>query len=224
MRASRSVTHAWIHGTSVHGSARGTWRIVDVVAALTGPSGVHHGGPFILGIDGRSSSGKTSLANRVHAAIVPSSVVHTDDIAWRHSRFGWDDLIIEAVLGPLREGKAAHYRPPAWEHGHRPGAIDISAGDPLVIVEGVGVGRRELSQYIGALLWVESDPSEVEEREARRVADGELDKAAQDAWMQEEVPFLNAQRPWERATLIGSGTAHIAHDPDTEIVVADRSA
>jgi hypothetical protein len=199
-------------------------RIVDVVDTLTGPSNARHGAPFILGIDGRSSSGKTSLATRFHKVIVPSSVVHADDIAWRHSRFGWGDLIVEGVLRPLREGRAVRYRPPAWEHHDRPGAIEVSAGQRLVVVEGVGVGRRELSQYLDALLWVESDPSEVERREARRVTVGELDKGAQEEWMREEVPFLAAQRPWERAALVVSGTPNAAHDTHTEIVVADRRA
>jgi hypothetical protein len=38
-------------------------------------------------VDGRSSSGKTTLAARVQAAVAGSAVVHTDDIAWWHSRF-----------------------------------------------------------------------------------------------------------------------------------------
>ena len=56
---------------------------------------------------------------RGSAQIVPgSAVVHTDDIAWRHSRFGWADLLIEGILEPVHRGLAVSYRPPRWaEHG-----------------------------------------------------------------------------------------------------------
>jgi hypothetical protein len=43
----------------------------------------------VLAVDGRSSSGKTTLAARIQAAVTGSAVVHTDDLAWWHSRFGW---------------------------------------------------------------------------------------------------------------------------------------
>src|SRR5262245_30375777 len=43
----------------------------------------------IVAIDGRSNSAKTSLAARLAQAVPRSVVIHTDDIAWEHSRFGW---------------------------------------------------------------------------------------------------------------------------------------
>jgi hypothetical protein len=41
------------------------------------------------------------------------------------------------------------------------------------------------------------------------------------AWMTEEVPFQAGQRTWERSSLIVTGTPGLAHDPSTELVVAD---
>jgi len=38
-------------------------------------------------------------------------------------------------------------------------------------------------------------------------------------WEAEEVPFLDDDRPWERALLIVRGTAPVAHDP-TRVVLA----
>ena len=44
------------------------------------------------------SAGKTTLAARLQHAITNSAVVHTDDIARWHSRFGWADMLIDGVL------------------------------------------------------------------------------------------------------------------------------
>ena len=42
-------------------------------------------------------------------------------------------------------------------------------------------------------------------------------------WMIEELPFLAADRPWERATIIVAGTSDITHDPVGEVVIAHGS-
>jgi hypothetical protein len=60
---------------------------------LLSASGRRAGRPRIVAVDGRSGSGKTAFAERLRTAIPGAQVVHTDDIAWWHSRFGWDDLI-----------------------------------------------------------------------------------------------------------------------------------
>jgi hypothetical protein len=76
--------------------------------------------------------------------VVPGAVtVHTDDIAWSLSRFGWADLLATGVLEPLHTGQAANYRPPAWNEHDRQGAIEVPAATALVMIEGVGASRRE---------------------------------------------------------------------------------
>src|SRR3954452_4434327 len=60
-------------------------------------------GPVVVAVDGRSSSGKTTLASRLRDVVAGSTVVHTDDIAWWHSRFGWDDLLVNGILTPPGE-------------------------------------------------------------------------------------------------------------------------
>src|SRR5579862_7683059 len=108
----------------------GPWRrerITDVVDALKALAGPLPDRPFILSVDGRASSGKSSLANRICQVVPSASVVHTDDIAWHHSRFGWTDLLTDGVLVPLRQGKAVSYRPAAWDLRGRAGAIEVPA-------------------------------------------------------------------------------------------------
>ncbi len=160
----------------------------------------------VIAVNGRGGSGKTTLAARLHKAIPGTAVVHTDDIAWWHSRFGWDDLMIDGVLTPLRQDRAVRYQPPAWKTRDRTGFIEVPAGARL-IVEGVGASRRELAHLIDVAIWVQSDYEEAKIRGLRRdmVEDGrdEADAVRNwDEWEAEEVPFLLEDRPWERADYV----------------------
>jgi hypothetical protein len=178
--------------------------------------------PIVLAVDGRSNNGKTTLAARIGEAIAGSVVVHTDDIAWWHSRFGWADLLIDGILVPAHRGQAVSYRPPRWtEHG-RDGAIEVPAGCPLLIIEGDGAGRREVADLIDALIWVQSDEREAERRVLTRIGKPNEAPTMQHhrEWMAEEIPFNAAQRTWERADVIVCGTPEIPHDAGTDIVVA----
>ena len=97
--------------------------------------------PVVLAVDGRSNAGKTTLAARIGRVVPGSVVVHTDDIAWEHSRFGWADLLIEGVLVPAHQDRAVSFRPPRWAQHGREGSIKVPVGCPLLIVEGDGAGR-----------------------------------------------------------------------------------
>jgi hypothetical protein len=123
----------------------------------------------VLAVDGRSSSGKTTLAARLQEAVAGSAVVHTDDIAWWHSRFGWADLLIDGVLVPFHRREPASFRPPGWAGHGRQGSIQVPARCPLLIIEGAGAGRAEVSGLIDALVWVQADQQEAERRSLARV-------------------------------------------------------
>jgi hypothetical protein len=213
----------------------GPWHtepLAVLIQALTQrePGGIVSRRPVIVAVDGRSNSGKTSLAARIAQPVSGSVVIHTDDIAWAHSRFSWDDLLIDGILVPVHRGQAVSYRPPRWvEHG-REGSIDVPAGCPLLIIEGDGAGRREVAHLIDAVIWVQSDEREAERRRLARdqnpdsldIANKPLGGAPLDhaGWMAEEIPFNAAQRTWERAEIIVCGTPQILYDPSTEVVVA----
>jgi hypothetical protein len=172
----------------------------------------------LLAIDGRSSAGKTTLAARICESTDGALVVHTDDLAWRHSVFGWNELLVNGVLLPARRGDHVCYRPPAWDIHGRPGAIEVPAGTRLLIVEGVGAGRRELASHLDGIIWIQSDLDETLARDKQRVAAGEISATAYADWMQQERPFHASQETWTRARMIVCGSAHSDQTGDRVLV------
>ena len=174
-------------------------------------------------VDGRSGAGKTTIATRL-AALLGADVVHTDDVAWEHSRFGWEDLLVDGVLEPWRRGDRVDYRPPAWVTHGREGSVTAGAGVPL-LVEGVGAARASLARLADLVVWVQSDRTLARTRGLARDASYGTRTPAEaeafwDEWMTEEEPYLAADRPWERAHLVVLGTPPDG-TPDNVIAVSE---
>lgn len=200
-------------------------RLVDAVAAAIAPSPT----PAVVAVDGRGASGKSTLARAIAAALPAAVVVHTDDVAWHHSFFGWADLMVSGVLEPALAGRAVAYRPPAWDERARTGAIEIPASTRVVLVEGTGAARRELEQLLSFRIWVQSDFFLAERRGIERdIAQGVNGDASEafafwHEWQAQEIPFFATDRPWERADLVTYGTSLTAVGPD-EVLVARPTA
>jgi hypothetical protein len=197
----------------------GPWRIRRIDDVLRGVV-ARQADPVLLAVDGRSGSGKTTAARRIADRVPGGSVVHTDDIAWYHAMFDWSALIADGVLAPVRRGDAVTFRPPEWDARDRPGAVTVPAGCPLVVVEGVGIGRRGLAPFFDGLVWVQTDRALARERGLARDGGGPAEVAFWDEWEAAERPFLAAERPWERADTIVDGAPTLPHDLRTELVVA----
>jgi hypothetical protein len=209
-------------------SPEGTWAVRDVrlvVRRLLDTAGDVGLRPVVVAVDGRSGGGKSYLAGRIAALVPGTVVVHTDDVAWEESFFGWDQLLADNVLVPLRAGEAVSYRPPAWDRLDRPGSIDVPAGTSIVVLEGVGASRASLAGLVDATVWVSSDEVERHRRGVER--DVELGRTQTEAedfwelWQSEEVPFLEADRPWDRATVVTCGTPDLTGlaPSDEDVVV-----
>ena len=203
--------------------AAGPWRPIGLerlASDLAGPGP----GRAVVAVDGRSGAGKSTLTRRLQAVIPHAHGLAADDMAWHAPMFGWFDLLIEGVLNPFRAGDPVHFRPPAWEQRGRPGAIDVPVGTRVLVVEGVGCSARQLSDHIDSAVWVQSDYAEAERQGiARDVASGvNGDEAASTAfwhaWMAREDPFLAADRPWERATVIVAGTGLAPANPTSVLL------
>ncbi|HSR84212.1 MAG TPA: hypothetical protein VLM11_08535 [Streptosporangiaceae bacterium] len=159
-------------------------------------------------VDGRSGSGKSTFSARL-ARLLDATVVKTDDIAWRHDPIDWADVLLAGVIAPWKRGDTVAFRPPAWIAHDGPGAVEASPR-PVLIVEGVGAGRAYLAERSELVVWVQSDRDQARRRGlARDVELGRTPEEAEDfwgIWMRHEEPFLAADRPWTRASLVVNGT------------------
>ncbi|WP_324534061.1 hypothetical protein [Actinotalea sp.] len=200
--------------------------LADVVDDLLARARRPVGRPAVVAVDGRSAGGKSTLTGRIADAVPGSVVVHTDDVAWWESFFGWDALLAAGVLEPARAGLPVAFRPPAWDARGRSGAIEVPVGASLLLVEGVGASRRALTPLLDAAVWVQSDATRARDRGIARDLAERPDPAEAarfwDEWESAESPFLASERPWERADVVVCGTPALPHDPLLEVVVGRR--
>lgn len=176
------------------------------------------GATRVVAVDGGSAAGKTTIATRL-ARVLDASLVHSDDVAWWESFFHWWPLMIDGVLDPLAAGRRVRYRPPAWDRRDRHGAIEAEPG-PAVVIEGVGVSRRELSDHLDVAIWVDTDRQLALERGMGR--QGENLEFWRE-WELAEEDLLDRDRPWERAWLLVSNDPPGPPDPDVEVAVIERA-
>ena len=200
-----------------------SWRVLSLqeLAAELGDRagrGEHPAG--LIAVDGHSASGKTTLAQRLATALPHAAVLHSDDLAWHHSVFDWRELLVDGVLRPMWAGQVVDYRPPPWVERGRSGSIQLPAGTQIVILEGVGASRRDLTDLLDAAVWVETDEPERAHRDEERIAAGEVTREVYESWMAVENPFIAADRPWTRADAIVAGNSPLPHDRVSEVVVS----
>ena len=206
----------------------GGWRvenISDVVDHLLEASSNVAGRPRVIGIDGRGGAGKTLIAERLRTMVPSSAIVHTDHVAWGYSIFGWGSRIIDNVLRPLHRGEAVDVdlRPPDNTDPQLPGVIRVPAGLDVVWVEGVGIIRDELADWIDASIWIQGDLDEQERRMDVRDGVSPEHQRFYAEWVEEELPLLLREVPWDKATLVITNTVDLDYDAETQIVVSRRS-
>lgn len=142
----------------------------------------------LVAVDGHAGSGKSTLAARLADRLV-APVLHLDDLATHEELFAWTGRMREQVIEPLSRGEAALYHPYDWNL-RAFGAPRALPPAPLVLVEGVGAGRRALRPYLSALLWMERAPEESWVRGRDR--DGPAQSAFWDGWIVAETRHFAA--------------------------------
>lgn len=159
--------------------------IVDAVEPLVPPSET----PVVVGIDGRSGVGKTSLASLL-AQDLEAVVVPMDDFyggflpypAWdsmtveerAEEVFDWPRLRVEALL-PLLAGETARWHPFDWSVGASPDgtygtqatAVEVHPA-PVVLLEGVYSCGPQLADLVSLSVLVELPDAERRARLAGR--------------------------------------------------------
>lgn len=198
------------------------WQVVPLAGLGRRLLPARRPGLRVVAVNGHSSSGKTSLADRLAATLPGCAVLHTDDLAWHQGVFGWDELLLTDVLPVVRSGRPLRYRPPAWVARDRSGAVELPGDLTVLVLEGVGASRPSLAEALDVVVWVETDEPTRLARDLPRVAAGEISPDSYRSWMAEENDYTTRSRPWERADLVVHGGGLLDHDPETQVVLRDR--
>jgi uridine kinase len=158
----------------------------------------------VLAIDGRSGSGKTSLAQELRAGL-GAPVVSLEDLYG-----GWDglengiDLLVCEVLKPLAAGRTAWV--PHYDWVARTWAEPVALDPPeSLIVEGAGAGARRAAVYESLLVWLEAPLSVRKKRALDR--DGETFAPHWERWAAREEAMLARERTPERAHVVIDGVS-----------------
>ncbi|WP_314415999.1 uridine kinase family protein [Streptomyces kroppenstedtii] len=135
----------------------------------------------LVGVDGHAGSGKTTFAEQLAGALDGAPVLHLDDIATHEELFAWTDRLLREVVGPLARGESARYRPYDWRLRDFGPARTLPPA-PVILVEGVGAGRRAVRPRLAELLWMEMPHEDAWARGRQR------DGSAQSNFWAEWVP------------------------------------
>ena len=162
--------------------------------------------PCIVGIDGRSGAGKTTLTDQLAEVLRRSH----DVVVFRLEDLypGWGGLArgmgmyFSEVLEPLRRGEDAHWT--AWDWlTNEPGTPRLTRTAEIVLVEGVGACHREARALLDTSVWVELPTAQRKQRALAR--DGGAYDAHWDEWAAQEAEYLAADPVWEAADIILPG-------------------
>ncbi|MFD8986229.1 uridine kinase [Streptomyces sp. NPDC059564] len=161
----------------------------------------------VIGVDGHAGSGKSTFAGHLARALGGAPVLHLDDVATHEELFGWEERLRVQVLEPLAAGRAAHWAPYDWV-ARRFGAPRVLEPAPVLVVEGVGAGRRALRPHLARLLWMETPREESWGRGRNR--DGRELSDFWDGWERAELAHFSndPSRPYADALVRQSGTGY----------------
>jgi uridine kinase len=147
----------------------------------------------LVAVDGHAGSGKSTFAGRLAEELGGAPVLHLDDIASHEELFAWTGRLLEQVVEPLGRGEPAAYRPYDWR-ARRFGPPRALPPAEVVLIEGVGAGRRALRPYLARLLWMRMPPRAAWARGRER--DGEEQRAFWAGWVEAELKHF-AEDPSE---------------------------
>ncbi|MEE1928996.1 hypothetical protein V1J52_12545 [Streptomyces sp. TRM 70351] len=143
----------------------------------------------LVAVDGHAGSGKSTLAAGLSDALGAAPVLHLDDVASHAAPFGWTGRLWQRVLEPLSRGETARFAGYDWERRAFVRPLEVPPA-PVVLVEGVGAGRRAVRPALAAVLWLQVAPEVAWQRGRRR--DGPGLAAFWDGWTAAERAHFSA--------------------------------
>lgn len=161
---------------------------VDLATALLGSPEPDRPGPRLLGIDGRSGTGKTTLADAVMGELsvvgIRASCLHMDELY-----AGWQGLagalpaLRRQVLTPLLRGSPASYRRWDWARGGYARSLVSLPPVEVVVIEGVGAVHADPTAY-DLTVWLRA-PTPIR-RQRALARDGAVFAGHWDTWAAQE--------------------------------------
>ncbi|MDT0343753.1 uridine kinase family protein [Streptomyces litchfieldiae] len=163
----------------------------------------------LVAIDGHAGSGKSTLAGKLSQALGGAPVVRLDDFASHEAFFGWLEPLTTRVLRPLAAGRPARYPVYDWEKRAFAGE-EVLDPAPVVLLEGVGAGRRALRPHLALLVWL-AVPEEVAWERGRR-RDGPQLAAFWREWEEAERRHFreDPSKPFADILMIPRGGRYVA--------------
>lgn len=170
--------------------------------------------PLIVGIDGRSGSGKTVLSTVLAENLAADHEVTV--LRLENLYPGWNGLLGgikvfgEDVLPKLAAGEPATYPTWDWNAGSpegSPGPEVTTEPTEVIICEGVGVGARQHRGLLDVLIWLRVPDQVRYERAMSR--DGENYRGEWANWAAQERRLLDQDQIYDAADLV-----LVANEPD----------
>ncbi len=164
----------------------------------------------IVALEGRSGSGKSTVAEQVRRALAARDE-RVAVLAMEDLYPGWDGLaeapglLREWVLLPLAEGRGAAWHRYDWARGGfgartegLPAGLTEHGG--TLLVEGCGSGAAPVRALVDLLVWVDA-PEQARSQRLDNRADAEEYAPYREAWARQEDALYAWDPPLQRADL-----------------------
>lgn len=171
--------------------------------------------PLLIGIDGRSGSGKTVLSTALATSLTDGhdvTVLRLEELypGWNGLEAGME-IFSRDVLPKLAAGETATY--PTWDwHSDQsaeggPGETVTTKPTEVIICEGVGVGARANRELLDILIWLRVPDQVRYDRAMQR--DEATYRPQWENWATQERQVLDQDQIYDEADLV-----LVADEPD----------